>query len=130
MGWFDEQIKEKIKNDKEAFSDALMEMSNVVLGCRSAAFFIQDDRKAVIGAIHEILKFYHLKPQEIPDSLKEMNDMLEYLLRPFGFMCRKVKLTGNWHKAAMGAMLGSYKESGRAVPAHDCLLYSLISSSL
>ena len=115
MGWFDEQIKEKIKNDKEAFSDALMEMSNVVLGCRSAAFFIQDDRKAVIGAIHEILKFYHLKPQEIPDSLKEMNDMLEYLLRPFGFMCRKVKLTGNWHKAAMGAMLGSYKESGRAV---------------
>lgn len=115
MGWFDEQIKEKIKNDKEAFSDALMEMSNVVLGCRSAAFFIQDDRKAVIGAIHEILKFYHLKPQEIPDSLKEMNDMLEYLLRPFGFMCRKVKLTGNWHKASMGAMLGSYKESGRAV---------------
>lgn len=115
MGWFDEQIKEKIKNDKEAFSDALLEMSSVVIGDRSTSFFIQDDRKAVIGAVHEILKFYHVKPQEIPDNLKEMNDILEYLLRPFGFMRRKVKLTGNWYKTGIGAMLGSYKESGRAV---------------
>lgn len=115
MGWFDEQIKEKIKNDKEAFSDALLEMSSAVIGDRSTSFFIQDDRKAVIGAVHEILKFYHVKPQEIPDNLKEMNDILEYLLRPFGFMRRKVKLTGNWYKKGIGAMLGSYKESGRAV---------------
>lgn len=115
MGWFDEQIKEKIKNDKEAFSDALIEMSEAVMGGRGAVSFIQDDRKAAIGAVQQILNFYHVKPQEIPDSLKEMNDILEYLLRPSGFMRRKVNLAGKWYQKGIGAMLGSYKESGRAV---------------
>ncbi len=115
MGWFDEQIKQKMKNDEESFADALIEMSNVVTGRKGFAFSKQDDRTAVIGAVHEILKFYHVKPQEIPDSLKEMNDILEFLMRPSGFMRRKVKLTGDWYKNGIGAMLGTYKESGKAV---------------
>lgn len=115
MGWFDEQIKQKIRNDDEGFSDALMGMSRLIMGSEDYSFAHQDSRTAAIGAVHEILKFYHVKPQEIPDSLKEMNDILEYLLRPSGFMCRKVRLTGNWYKNGIGAMLGIYKESGKAV---------------
>ena len=115
MGWFDEQIKQKIIKDDEAFSDALMEMSSVITGREGFAFARQDDRMAAIEAVHEILKFYHVKPQEIPDSLKEMNDILEYLMRPSGFMRRKVRLTDDWYKNGIGAMLGTYKESGKAV---------------
>lgn len=115
MGWFDEQIKQKMKNDNEGFTEALMDMSNVITGRRKTVFFEQDSRTAAIGAVHEILKFYHVKPQEIPDSVKEMKDILEYLLRPSGFMRRNIKLTGEWYKNAVGALLGTYRDSGKAV---------------
>lgn len=115
MGWFDEQIREKMKNDRESFSDALMEMWGAVTGGRRDSYPDWDDRMAAIGAVSEILKFYHVKPQDIPDSLKEMNDILEYLMRPSGFMRRRVKLSKDWYRNGIGAMLGTYQKSKRAV---------------
>lgn len=115
MGWFDEQIKMKIKNDDERFSDSLMEMSGIIMGKNNVTFSNADDRTITIKAISLILEFYHVKPREIPDSLKEMNDILEYLLRPSGFMQRKVYLKGEWYKDGIGAMLGTYRDSGKVV---------------
>ncbi len=115
MGWFDEQIREKMKNDRESFSDALMEMWGAVTGGRRDSYPDWNDRMAAIGAVSEILKFYHVKPQDIPDSLKEMNDILEYLMRPSGFMRRRVKLSKDWYRNGIGAMLCTYQKSKRAV---------------
>lgn len=115
MGWFDEQIKQKVKNDDEAFSDALMRMSGVIMGQDNIVRAMQDDRTVTIEAIRHILNFYHVKPREIPDSLKEMDDILEYLMRPSGFMRRRVSLTSGWYKDCIGAMLTTYKKSGKAV---------------
>ncbi len=115
MGWFDEQMKQKMKNDEESFSDALSELMGAVSGKKNASFTGWDDRMAAIGAVHEILNYYHVKPQEIPDSLKELQDILEYLMRPSGFMRRKVTLRSDWYKTGVGAMLGTYQKSGRAV---------------
>lgn len=115
MGWFDEQIRLKIKNDDERFSDSLMEMSGIIMGKENAFLRNADNRTITIKAVSLILEFYHIRPQKIPDSLKEMNDILEYLLRPSGFMKRKVLLKGEWYKDGIGAMLGTYKDSGKAV---------------
>lgn len=114
MGWFDEQIKQKVKNDEAGFSDALSQLSGVVTG-REHTASMEDERTVTIEAVSQILKFYHVKPQEIPGSLKDMNSILEYLMRPSGFMRRTVRLTGNWYRDAIGAMLGTYRKSGKAV---------------
>ena len=110
MGWFDEQIREKIKNERESFSDAWMEMTGAVTGNAGGSFWGWDDRAAAIRAVSEILNFYHVIPQEIPDSIEEMQDILEYLMRPSGFMRRRVKLSKDWYRNGIGAMLGVYQK--------------------
>ena len=91
MGWFDEQIKQRKQNDDAVFSEAFAGIADAVLGSRMSAAFSSDEARAQ-SAIDEILKFYHLKPREVPDSVKGLNDTLEYLLRPYGIMRRMVEL--------------------------------------
>ena len=114
MGWFDEQIKERKKHDEDLFSEAFVGIADVVLGSKMSAAFSTDEAKAQ-GAIEEILKYYHVKPREVPDSIKGLNDRLEYLLRPNGIMRRNVNLEKGWYKDAIGAVLGTRKDDGSVV---------------
>ena len=91
MGWFDEQIRERKQYDDEAFSEAFANMASAVMGKRISAA-VSDDRRAAKDAIDDILKHYHIKSREIPDSISDVNEQLEYLLRPYGIMRRTVKL--------------------------------------
>lgn len=109
MGWFDEQIRQRIENDEEMFADAFVQMANLVNNEKIIAGF-SDDRKVAEEAIGDILKYYHIPVREIPDKMKEINEVLEYLLRPAGIMRRTVKLTPGWYKDAVGAMLGTKKD--------------------
>ena len=43
---------------------------------------LNDDRIVAKNEIDEILKFYHVKSREVPDSIEDMNEQLEYLMRP------------------------------------------------
>lgn len=114
MGWFDEQIRQRKKNDDEIFSEAFAGITNAVLGTKVAAAFAGADSQAK-DAIDAILKYYRVKPQEVPDSVKGLQDRLEYLLRPHGIMRRTVKLEQGWYKDAIGAMLGVRKDDGSVV---------------
>lgn len=114
MGWFDEQIRDRKKNDDEAFAEAFANMAAAVTGKRVDAA-LNDDRAVTKDAIDEILKYYHIKSREVPDNISDMNEQLEYLMRPYGIMRRTVKLEGKWYRDAVGAMLGVLKESGRVV---------------
>lgn len=114
MGWFDEQIRQRIRHDSDVFSDAFADMAGVVMG-EKITKALNDNRLQTKDAIEEILKFYHVKLQELPDTVKEVDDQLEYLLRPSGVMRRTVHLEGAWYKDAVGAMLASRKDDGGAV---------------
>ena len=114
MGWFDEQIKQRKKNDEDLFSEAFVGIADAVLGSKMSAAWSSDEAKAQ-GAIEEILKYYHIKPREVPDSVKGLNDRLEYLLRPNGIMRRNVNLEKGWYKDAIGAVLGTRKDDGSVV---------------
>lgn len=114
MGWFDEQIRQRIQHDDDNFADAFAAMAGVVMGERISRA-LNDDRVQAKNAIEEILKYYHIKPLELPDSIKDMNDQLEYLMRPSGIMRRTVNLEGAWYKDAIGALLGSRKDDGAPV---------------
>lgn len=112
MGWFDEQIRDRKKNDDEAFAEAFANMASAITGKKSDAA-LTNDRAVTKDAIDEILKFYHIKSREVPENITDMNEQLEYLMRPYGVMRRTVKLEGKWYHDAVGAMLGTFKETGR-----------------
>lgn len=109
MGWFEEQIRQRMAKDEEMFADAFAQMVNLVSNQKIAAGF-NDDRKIAEEAIGDILKYYHVRMREIPDQMKEIDEVLEYLLRPSGIMRRTVKLTEGWYQDAVGAMLGTRKD--------------------
>ena len=113
MGWFDEQIKNRKKNDDDAFAEAFANMASAITGKKGEIF--NSDRTTSKDAIDEILKYYHIKSREIPESISDTNEQLEYLMRPYGIMRRMVELDGKWYKNAAGAMLGTLKESRRVV---------------
>ena len=91
MGWFDEQIRQRMQNDDAAFSDALAGMAAAVMGKKLARAFM-DERIQTKNAIEEILKFYHVKPEEVPEGITDLNEQLEYQMRPAGIMRRTVTL--------------------------------------
>ena len=70
MGWFDEQIRQRKLSDQEVFEDSIFRMASVVLGKRSGGA-LNDERIVSKAAIDDILKYYHYKAPEIPDSVFE-----------------------------------------------------------
>ena len=119
MGWFDEQIRARKEADQSVFEDSFQEIAGAVMGRRMSRA-LNDDRQITADAIGEILKYYHVKAQEVPDSIKDMNEVLEYLLRPYGIMRRSVSLSPGWYHDAVGAMLGTRRDDGSVVALIPC----------
>lgn len=113
MGWFDEQIKQRKQHDDEMFAEAFAGIAGAVTGAKISA--IDSDEQKTKNAVDEILRFYRVRPCEVPDSVKDLNERLEFLLRPHGIMRRTVKLEKGWYKEAVGAMLAVKKSDGSAV---------------
>ena len=113
MGWFDEQIRERKRQDNERFADAMDEISAIItrekieLSCDEGETTKQE---SITRAIGRVLRYYHIKPKQVPDDIKNLQEQLEYLCRPYGVMRRTVKLEKGWYKDAIGALLGTRKD--------------------
>lgn len=114
MGWFEKQIKQRNDLDQQLFEESFFRAASVVLGHRTATK-ISDQHIITKQAIDDILKYYHFKPVELPKSLTEHEDQLDYCLRPHGLMKRKVELEENWFKDAFGPILAYIKETREPV---------------
>lgn len=114
MSWFDEQIRQRKQSDRETFADSFVNIAGAVMG-RKVQVALSDDRQVTKDAVDEILKYYHIKTQDVPDSIKDIDEQIEFLLRPHGIMRRTVTLTKGWYRDAIGAMLGLRKSDGRIV---------------
>lgn len=108
MGWFDDQIKERKRLDDEVFSDSFVNIAGAVIGKKIYSQISSSSLHAK-DAFGEILKYYNVKIREIPNSISDINEQLEYLLRPYGIMRRTVKLEKGWQRDAVGAMLAIKK---------------------
>ncbi|MBR0250716.1 MAG: ATP-binding cassette domain-containing protein [Synergistaceae bacterium] len=95
MGWFDEQLRERICADEEAFSNAFDEVAEPLTGKR-----ITPDAGS---ALREIANFYGLKINSDEDILKNSS-----------IMHRKVELKEGWYKDADGVYLAMTKEGNYA----------------
>ena len=114
MGWFDNQIKTRREADQQLLDDSFVRVAGVVMGQRRAEAF-GDDRIVTKNAIDEILKYYHYRTLDLPDSIKSPDDQLDYCLRPHGIMRRSIKLTEGWYRDAYGPILGFIKKDGTPV---------------
>ena len=114
MGWFENQIEERRQADQQLLEDSFIKISEIVLGHRTAEK-ISDARIITKSAIDEILKYYHYKPVELPENIKTVEEQLDYCLRPYGLMRRKVELTEGWYKNAYGPFLAFTKEDSLPV---------------
>lgn len=109
--WFDDQIQMRKELDEEKLEEAFIHAAASVLG-KKGAVRLGDNRVHLKEAVDSVLKFYHLKPVEIPDDITDDMERLEYSLRPHGMMSRKVKLDKGWYKKAYGPMIGKLTDSG------------------
>ena len=114
MGWFDEQIEERRQADQQLLEDSFVSISEILLGDKGAAEFLQS-RLIARNSLDEILKYYHLRPVELPQEITEASEQLDFCLRPYGIMRRSVKLEGKWYQDAFGPLLAFTKEGEEVV---------------
>ena len=111
MGWFENQIQDRRDADQTLLEDAFLRIAGVVMGEKDARR-IEDARIITKNAIDEILKYYHYKPAELPESITDADEQLDYCLRPHGMMRRSVELKKGWYKDAYGPILAFRKDDG------------------
>ena len=117
MGWFDTQIRERIRRDEERISDAMEEISSIITRKQpniGTMYREEEQQESVTDALHQILRYYRVKPAALPPDVKDLEDRLEHLCRPYGIMRRTVNLEKGWYRDSVGAMLG-FRKDGRAV---------------
>ena len=114
MGWFDNQIRERKEADQRKLEESFLHAAGVILGGKTAER-ISNEQVITKNAIDEIVKYYHCKPVDLPPSVTEPEEQLDYCLRPHGLMRRNVELTDGWYKEAYGPMLAFRKEDGMPV---------------
>ena len=115
MGWFDEQIRQRTLSDQELFEESIYQMASVVLGKQRPG--VLDERIITKKALDDILKYYRAKPVEIPSTVRDAEEALEYCLRPHGIMRRNVRLEDGWYRDAFGPMIASAGRTGRPSPS-------------
>ena len=115
MGVFDDQIRQRKLNDQELFEDSILRMASAVVG-RDVARTMATSRAVTKEAVDDILKFYRINPVEIPSSVTEPEEQLEYALRPHGIMHRMVALSEGWYKDAFGPLIAYRVSDGTPVP--------------
>ena len=117
MGWFDEQIRERTLREEENFSDAMETLTSIITRSRpepGAFHRAEKQEESITDALHQILRYYRVKPGELPHDVKAPEDRMEHLCRPYGIMRRTVNLEKGWYRDSVGAMLG-FRKDGTAV---------------
>ena len=105
MGWFDEQIKARKQNDRRVFDRSFLRIAAAVTGDRSA-LHSEDEHSRVQSALNDILGYYHIFTESLPDTEGPVEERIKPVLQASGMMYRRVELSEGWWKDAYGAMLG------------------------
>ena len=121
MSIYDEQIRLRKQLDDDAVSAAFMQIADSVVGSNLAKA-LHESSQHTTDAVEEILKYLGVSLTEIPSSITDSDEQIEYLIRPHGIMRRTVILSAGWYKDAFGAML--------ATKTDDNSVVALIPSSL
>jgi len=114
MGWFEDQIRDRIRKDETSVQDAFAEISTAVLGERIADRLAEDTVRTQ-EALDEILRYYHLPASTPREGVTTLEEQVDDALRPHGIMSREIVLEGKWYRDGFGPLLGFRKGSGAPV---------------
>ena len=115
MGWFDEQIRQRVQSDKLAMKRSFNKLAGAIGNPGTGAYELEDYFSVARLALEEVLNYCHCKIVDIPADMDDIDEQMELMLRPTGMMTRPVTLTEGWYKDAIGPMLGFLKDSGLVV---------------
>jgi len=114
MGWFEDQIRDRIRKDEASVQDAFAEISTAVLGERIADRLAEESARTR-EALDEILRYYRLPSSTPREGVQTMEEQIDDALRPHGIMSREILLEGAWYRDCFGPLLGFRKGSGAPV---------------
>lgn len=111
MGWFDEQIRIRKAQDNAAFEEAFLNIAGAVIG-EKLTKTLKEGGRATGDAICEVLRYYDISYDFVPDEKADLEDQLESMTHPYGIMRRMVRLDKGWYNNAFGTFLGTKKDGG------------------
>lgn len=98
---FDTQIAVRRENDARMFEGALSDLVSVLHPHRGRSSAEAKE------AIAEIVTVLGGSVPVVPEEITDLQEQLDYMLRPSGIMRRRVELKGTWWKDTIGCLLGS-----------------------
>ncbi len=114
MGWFSEQIEQRRKLDNEVFEDSFIRLAGTVIGSDEAAK-LSGRNPDIRDAVKAIMRYFGIKERDVPISVTDFDEKLEYAFRCDGIMRRYVRLEKGWYKEAYGPMLSWREDNGEPV---------------
>ena len=109
MSWFEEQLETRKRLDDEQVAEAYERIARAVEGTKRSPRMSLDDVAATDSAVAVVLRYFGKAPSDVPRSLADPSDRMDYAVRSCGMMKRKVVLEGQWWKDATSAYLGQLK---------------------
>ncbi len=106
--WFESQIETRARLDAELTERAYAKLAGSVSSPNQAPRFTIDDLEQADGAVKTCLKYNGVEVGDVPASVTDVGERIEWLCRPSGTMHRKVRLEPGWYKQAFGALLGRF----------------------
>ena len=113
MGWFDEQIEDRKKQERRMLTDSYERLQLTVTGRKSGENFLEGED--VNDAIEALLKYFGIRERTIPANVRDLEGRLDYLLSSSDIMYRKVTLEEGWHEDAMGVLITNLTENGAVI---------------
>ena len=114
MNWFEEQLQKRKASDQQLLENTFAQAAGIVYGQKTADALL-DESMIAERAIDEILKYFHFKPVDVPEKITDSREQLDYCLRHYGLMKRRIELQGEWFRDACGVMLTHRKDDGMPI---------------
>ena len=114
MSWMESQIETRAKLDAELTEQAYARLAASVSGSQGAPVFTPNELDQVDGAARACLKYNGVEPGDVPASVTDAEERMDWLCRPTGTMRRTVHLDRGWQNKAFGAMVG-HLDTGETV---------------
>ena len=99
------QIEQRRELDRQITENSYARLAASVSSTADAPVVHSDDLQRADGAARIAMRYYGAQPGRVPDGITQVEEYLDYLFAPSGVMQRRVRLEGDWHKRAFGAMI-------------------------
>ena len=111
MGWFGEQLGERIRKDDRRIGNSVRALRDVITGRENAYYAGEPSAINNIRQIESICHFFRVEVPEKAEEFEDINEQIEYLIQPSGMTKRRVLLNEAWWKNGDGPLLVFIKDT-------------------